>query len=204
MKFNIIYADPPWRFSNWSMRELAERGEKWARRMGKSPYNVMDLEDIMSLPVEDIAEKDCVLFLWATLPMIDKALKVIEAWGFTYKATAFVWAKLNPKGVGWWFGLGYWTRANAEICLLATRGRPKRVNNKVSQLVVSPRREHSRKPDEVRDRIVQLMGDLPRVELFASEYTPGWLCLGDKVTGRDIQEDLRALTGRAILSPSTP
>jgi len=202
--YKIIYADPPWRYKNWSMSELAQRGEKWARRMGRSPYDVMDTEDICKLPVGELAAKDCVLFLWVTDPKLEEAFKVINAWGFSYRTVAFTWVKTNKKrglaplgehlgalmaygleGYFDWlfcFGLGFWTRANPEMCLLATRGHPKRVSNKVQQLCIAPRRDHSRKPDEIRDRIVELCGDLPRIELFARPPIPeGWDVWGDEV-----------------------
>jgi len=188
MKYSIIYADPPWRFANWSIGELAKRGEKWARRNGRSPYDVMNDADICALPVNDLAARDCVLFLWATYPKLESALKVAAAWGFTYKTVAFTWVKLNPSGVGFHFGLGYWTRGNPEICLLATKGHPKRVDNCVPNLVISERRDHSRKPDEIRGRIVRLVGDLPRVELFARSATPGW-----DVWGNEVESDIELI-----------
>lgn len=180
-RYREILADPPWRFKNWSMAELAKRGEKWARRNGRSPYDVMDTADICALPIREIAAKDCVLFLWATYPKLEDALAVMRAWGFTYKTVAFTWVKKNPKGVGWKFGLGYWTRGNPEICLLGTRGKPKRINKCVANLTISPVRDHSRKPDEVREKIVSLMGDLPRIELFARERIEGWDAWGNEV-----------------------
>ena len=180
-KFDIIYADPPWRFKNWSIGELAKRGEKWARRNGRSPYDVMDLPDICNLPISDISAKDSVLFMWATYPKLEDAFQVIKSWGFTYKTIAFTWVKLNPGGLGFHFGLGYWTRQNPEICLLATRGKPKRIDNCVPNLIISPRHEHSRKPDEVRDRIVKLIGNLPRIELFARRKCDGWQSWGNEV-----------------------
>jgi N6-adenosine-specific RNA methylase IME4 len=183
MKYSIIYADPPWRFKNWSMKEFSERGEKWARRNGRSPYDVMDLADICALPVADLAAKDAVLFCWATYPKLNEALQVIDAWGFEFKTVAFTWVKLNPSGVGFHFGLGYWTRQNPEICLLATRGKPKRIDNCVPNLVIAPRGEHSKKPDEVRHRIVKLVGDLPRVELFARQRVEGWDIWGNQAPG---------------------
>lgn len=186
MKFNIIYADPPWRFQNWSIGELAKRGEKWARRNGRSPYNVMDTAAICDLPVQAIANNDCVLFLWATHPKIEDALAVIKAWGFQYKTVAFTWVKTNPSGLGWHFGLGYWTRQNPELCLLATKGHPHRVNNSVPNLVIGPRGKHSAKPSIVRERIVELVGDLPRVELFARERVDGWISLGYEINGQDM------------------
>jgi site-specific DNA-methyltransferase (adenine-specific) len=126
-----------------------------------------------------------VLFLWATYPMLPEAFKVIAAWGFTYKTTAFTWVKTNPSGRGFALGLGYWTRANPEICLLATKGAPKRRRMDVPNLIVSPRREHSRKPDEARDRIVALCGVVPRLELFARQRTIGW-----KVWGNEVSSDV--------------
>ena len=186
--FGAILADPPWRFRNWSMNELATRGEKWARRNGRSPYNVMDTEDICALPVKDIAAKNSVLFLWATYPKLEAALKVIPAWGFQYKTVAHTWVKLNPSGVGWHFGLGYWTRGNPEICLLATRGKPKRVDNCVANLLISPRRDHSRKPNEVHERIERLVAG-PYCELFARETRLGWTTWGEELALREVTND---------------
>jgi len=113
--------------------------------------------------------------------MLRDAFEVIQSWGFTYKTCAFTWAKLNRSGVGFHFGMGYWTRSNPELCLLATRGGPRRAGRGVPNLVVAARREHSRKPDEVRDRIVALCGDLPRAELFAREKVPNWQAWGNEV-----------------------
>jgi N6-adenosine-specific RNA methylase IME4 len=141
----------------------------------------MPTSAICALPVAELAAPDALLFLWVTYPMLKEALAVIEAWGFTYKSVAFTWCKLNPSGKGYHFGLGYWTRGNPEICLLATKGHPRRQSRTVPNLVTSLRREHSRKPDEVRERIVALCGDLPRVELFAREKTPGWSAWGNEV-----------------------
>jgi N6-adenosine-specific RNA methylase IME4 len=177
--FEIIYADPPWTFRTWS-----------AKGKGRSPerhYDCMSLADVRALAVPDIAAENCTLFLWATDPLLPEALKLIEAWGFTYRTVAFHWAKLNKSTTGLFFtardfftGMGYWTRANPELCLLATRGKPQRVSMSVRRLVIEPRREHSRKPDEVADRIVSLMGDVPRVELFARQSRDGWETWGDE------------------------
>ena len=170
-KYNIIYADPPWRYS-----------DKGCNGNAADHYPTMALSDMRRLPVGDIAAKDCVLFMWATYPMMREALSLIDAWGFTYKSIAFQWVKQNRSGKGYFFGLGRWTRGNTEPCLIATKGKPQRVSHAVSQLVVSPLREHSRKPDEVRDRIIELMGgDAPRIELFARETVPGWDCWGNEV-----------------------
>ena len=124
--------------------------------------------------------EDCVLFMWATYPMMAEALEVIKAWGFTYKSIAFQWVKLNRSGKGYFFGLGRWTRGNTEPCLIATRGKPKRISAAVSQSIFSPIRSHSQKPEEVREKIVELMGDLPRVELFARERADGWDAWGNE------------------------
>ena len=133
------------------------------------------------MPVSQLADENCALFMWATFPMLPEALRVIKAWSFRYTTVAFVWVKKNRKSEGWFYGLGFWTRGNAEICLLATKGKPQRVSKGISQLVVSPVREHSRKPDEVRDKIVELMGDVPRIELFARQKVDGWDAWGNEV-----------------------
>lgn len=211
MKYSIIYADPAWRYKNWSMKELAERGEKWARANGRSPYDVMDTKAIAALPVKDISAKDCVLFLWATYCKLPECLQVMEAWGFTFKTVGFTWIKLTPRwNDRFWkflenthpehflhklfhFGMGFWTHQNPEIVLLGTRGHPKRVDKAVANLVISPLGAHSAKPPVVRDRIVQLIGDLPRIELFAREVTPGWAALGDEIDGKDIRDALKEI-----------
>ena len=141
----------------------------------------MRMEDLISLPISSIVDNNSALFMWATYPMLERALHLIEAWGFIYKTVAFTWVKQNKSGLGWRFGTGYWTRANAEICLLATKGKPHRVSASVPQLVITPAMNHSRKPDEVRGRIVELMGDLTRIELFARQKVEGWDCWGNEV-----------------------
>jgi len=141
----------------------------------------MSLDDICALPVADIAAKDSALFLWATFPMLAEALLVISAWGFTYKTTAFVWLKQNKKSPSWFYGMGNWTRSNAEICLLATKGKPQRQSRSIHQLIVSPIEAHSKKPDIAREKITDLMGDLPRVELFARQTALGWDVWGNEV-----------------------
>ena len=184
-KYSIIYADPPWRYEMKKGQGVAE-----------NHYSTMGIEEICSLPVQEICEKDCVLFLWVTFPQLPEAFKVIKAWGFYYKTVAFVWIKQNKSGNGYFFGLGYWTRSNAEICLLAVKGKPKRVSKKVFQLIVSPLQEHSRKPAEARDRIVKLMGDLPRIELFARQRSPGWDVWGNEVESSLELENLQENRGK--------
>lgn len=170
MKYPIIYADPPWQYR-----------QKKGQGVAENHYQTMDINDICNLPIDTISHKDSVLFLWATFPMLREALKVMEAWGFTFKTVAFVWVKQNKSGNGFFFGLGYWTRSNAEICLLGVKGHPKRVSKKVHQLIVSPLERHSKKPNMAREKIVELMGDLPRIELFARERTDGWDVWGNEV-----------------------
>ena len=149
--------------------------------VAENHYGTMGLAEICALPVSELSAKYSVLFLWATLPQLPDALRVIEAWGFQYKTAAVVWLKRNPKSDGWFVGLGYWTRSNTEICLLATKGHPKRKSAAVHQLIISPVEAHSKKPDITRDKIVELMGDLPRVELFARQRAPGWDAWGNEV-----------------------
>jgi N6-adenosine-specific RNA methylase IME4 len=131
--------------------------------------------------VNDLADKDSVLFMWATFPQLQEALRLIKAWGFVYKTVAFVWLKKNKVADSWFYGLGFWTRGNAEICLLATKGKPKRESAGIHQFIISPIEQHSKKPDIARDKIVQLMGDVPRIELFARQVPDGWDVWGNEV-----------------------
>ncbi len=170
-KYKIIYADPPWEYKQTGVEGAAAK-----------QYPTMSFSALCDLPVEKLADKDCVLFLWVTFPMLAMAIRLMEAWGFSYKTVAFVWLKQNRKADSWYYGLGFWTRGNAEICLLATKGHPKRVSNRVHQFVISHMEKHSKKPDEAREKIVQLMGDLPRIELFARQSTSGWDVWGNEVS----------------------
>lgn len=183
-KYNIIYADPPWKYARSKVQGAAEKH-----------YQTMSVDDICQLPIADICCKDCILFMWATFPQLREALQVIKAWGFDYKSVAFVWLKQNKSGVGWFYGLGFWTRGNAEICLLATRGHPKRKSTKVHQFIISPLRGHSQKPDEARAKIIELAGDLPRVELFAREQAEGWDTWGNEVECDIVLEGYRPTAG---------
>lgn len=173
-KYNIIYADPP-----WSYKDKALAGNRGAC----CKYSTMSTEDISKLPIKDISADDCVLFMWVTMPKLNECFSLISAWGFEYKTCAFTWVKRNKKSNSWFFGMGRWTRANAEVCLLATKGKPKRVSASVSSIVDERIERHSKKPDIVRDRIVELCGDLPRIELFARNTTPGWDVFGNQVEG---------------------
>ena len=171
-KYNIIYADPP-----WSYKDKALAGNRGAC----CKYPTMSIEDICNLPVANISDKDCILFMWVTMPKLNECLDVIKSWGFEYKTSAFTWVKKNRKSDSLFMGMGRWTRANAEICLLATKGKPKRVSASVHSVIVSNIQEHSKKPNEARTRIVDLCGDQPRIELFARQYADGWDCWGNEV-----------------------
>lgn len=172
-KYQIIYADPPWHYRNYA--------DSTASRWVGNKYPVLGVEALCALPIDVLADKDCTLFLWTTPPCLAEAIRVVEAWGFAYKTKAFCWVKQTRKGAGLFTGMGYWTRSNTEDCWLAVRGRPKRLSASVHQVVVSPVQEHSQKPAIVRQRIVQLMGDLPRIELFARQKAEGWDCWGNEV-----------------------
>ncbi len=173
-KYNIIYADPPWTYKTWS-------GKGKEKKSAENHYPCMKKEDIQNLPVSKIAADDCVLLLWVTFPCLEEGLELIPKWGFKYKTCGFTWVKRNKKSDSWFWGLGYWTRANTEICLLATKGKPQRASKSVHQVCDARIMEHSRKPDEIRDRIVDLCGDLPRIELFARRQAKGWDCWGNEV-----------------------
>jgi N6-adenosine-specific RNA methylase IME4 len=171
-KYGIIYADPPWEY-----RDKAAAGNRGAG----FKYRTHNATWIRSLPVRSIADKDCALFLWVTMPMLDTAFSVIRGWGFEYKTCAFTWVKRNKKSESWFWGMGSWTRANAELCLLSVTGKPKRVDAGVHSVIDTPIGQHSVKPDAVRDRIVRLMGDVPRIELFARKKSEGWDAWGDEI-----------------------
>ena len=180
MKYAVIYADPPWEFKVYS--------GKGKQRSAERHYDTASLDDIKALPIGNLAADDCALFLWCVMPELPGALEVIKAWGFEYKTVAFNWVKTNENdkfidlnGSGLHWGMGYWTRANAELCLLATRGAPQRLDKGVHQVVVSPVGEHSRKPDEVQVRIERLL-DGPYLELFARRTTPKWAVWGNNIT----------------------
>lgn len=175
MKYGLIYADPPWTY----------RDKRWANGGACNHYPTMTVYQLMALNIGEIAARDCLLALWWVSPMPEEALRVAHAWGFTVKTMkGFTWAKVSKHGKEH-LGMGNWTRANSEDCMFATRGSPKRVDAGVRQLVHARVGRHSEKPAEVRDRLVRLMGDVPRIELFARAETPGW-----DVWGNDVQSSI--------------
>lgn len=167
-KPRIIYADPPYRYRN--------KGNGAA----ENHYQTMSTQQIVSLNVGNLAASSAALFLWTTWPMIQDGLAIMNAWGFEYKTLAFLWVKPKRMSIGWEWGTGFWTRANSEPCLLGVRGRIKPVSHSIHQIVEAHRGRHSEKPAIVREKIVELMGDTPRVELFARTHTPGWLEWGNE------------------------
>lgn len=195
--FGAILADPPWHFQVWAG---ARRDGKGLPCSAKSPdYDMMTDEQIAAMPVADLAAPDCVLFMWTCWPVLQRSFLILDAWGFKYKTCAFSWLKADPYRLfvfneDIFKGLGYWTRANTEPCLLATRGKPKRLSGNVLQGIVSKRREHSRKPDEIHERIEQLVPG-PYLELFARQQRPGWTAWGNETTkfnnGYDPEDDMR-------------
>ncbi len=200
--FGAIVADPPWRFKTYNDAGR-NRCPDWKRFKGSPArhYEVMDLDAVKALPVESLAAKDCALFLWALAPMLPEAFDVIAAWGFHFRTVAFTWAKVTRDGRPA-IGCGYWTRAGSELCLLATRGSPKRLDRGVRQLILEPRREHSRKPDCVLERIRQLVPG-PYLELFARERQPGWFVWGDQTDRFDaaLRSNTRHRFDRAVAAP---
>lgn len=174
-KYNIIYADPPWHYNDSRNSHTRFCGGAVGH------YQLLKTQDICNIPIKDIADDNCILFLWATFPNLPEAFKVMEAWGFKYKTIGFNWVKTNKNNGKPFFGIGYYTKSNAEVCLIGIKGKIKPISNSVSSIVISPRREHSRKPDIIRDKIVELIGDVPRIELFAREETKGWDVWGNQV-----------------------
>jgi N6-adenosine-specific RNA methylase IME4 len=188
-KYQIIYADPPWSYTAWSEDKKVAQGRA-NQGIAKRHYSTMSVEDICALPIGEMADQDCKLFLWATPPCLPEAMKVMEAWGFEYKTIAFCWVKTNKKDRQPFFGIGHWTASNCELVLAGLRkgGRLNRQDKSISQVVISPRGKHSEKPDIIRDKIVHLCGDVPRIELFVrpketmfGKNTEGWDVWGNEV-----------------------
>lgn len=183
-KYQIIYADPPWKYQLFSDKPPC------SRKADEDYYEVMDLLDMAQLPIKDILDNDAVLFMWATFPAMQTAIKLMRSWGFHYRTVAFVWVKKNKNIDSNFMGMGGWTRSNAEVCLLGVKGNPKRISKSVrqiieAQVIEAKIGEHSVKPPETREKILELMGDLPRIELFARQKTEGW-----DVWGNEVESDI--------------
>lgn len=211
-RYNVIAIDPPWRFQTWS-----HLGKS---RSPENHYPVMTMDDLYQLDIKRLANPNCALLMWAIDPLLPEAIALANWWGFKYKTVAFTWLKSNPKTVdrfvelyqpaNWFMGQGYYTRGNPEMCLLFTHGKPKKINADVRQtiitpyrrkflrvnrdltpqLIVSPRREHSRKPEEFFTHVERLFAP-PYLEVFARQRRPGWDAIGNEIDGRDIRDVLK-------------
>jgi site-specific DNA-methyltransferase (adenine-specific) len=176
-KYSIIYADPPWNGTPQLTRD---------RNRGNIHYPLMKVKKIKDLSVKDISNDNAILFLWIIDSQLFDALEVIKSWGFIYKTVAFTWIKKTKSGKEH-YGLGRWTRKNPEMCLLATKGKTySMLKNKPRQLVNALIGKHSEKPQEIRNRIIEMFGDLPRIELFARQKTEGW-----DVWGNEVESDIK-------------
>lgn len=181
--YRTLYVDPPWEYRAGGNR--------------KPPYPTMKAHEIISLPVRALAADDCALFCWTSGPFLDLTMGCLAAWGFKFKTYPFVWIKTWPRETGRLFvdwqeqldhntakGTGHWTQANAELVLLGTRGKPERLATDVPQVIIHPRMEHSRKPEQVADHIERLTAG-PRAELFARRSRVGWDTSGNQRTKFD-------------------
>lgn len=175
IKYQIIYADPAWKYNARNNKKTKFGGGCAAH------YDCLTKEEIWNLPINNIADENCYLFLWVTFPKLLEGIETIKRWGFEYKTLGFSWIKTNKKNDKPFFGIGYYTKSNCEICLLGTKGKVKPVRNTVSSVVISPREEHSKKPNIIRNKIVELCGDLPRIELFARQKVKGWDSWGNEI-----------------------
>lgn len=189
MKFNVILADPPWDFRVWNK-------DTGNGRSASKHYQTMSINDLCALPVRNVAADNCALFLWTVWPSIFEYVPpLLEAWDFTYRTKGFVWVKARKSGFSFHFGMGYYTRANTEPCLLAVRGKMPVQDHGVSELIYAPIRKHSQKPDEQYTKIERLYPDGNYLELFARQSYPGWTALGNQVGNKvDITEGLRKLS----------
>jgi N6-adenosine-specific RNA methylase IME4 len=174
MKYDVILADPPWIFQHWSKTYISKKD-------ARNHYDCMTLEDICNLPVKELANDNCALFLWTCWPHLRKSFEVLDSWGFEYRTEAWVWVKAKKNGDGFHFGLGYYTRGNTEPCLLAVKGKMSVSAHDVPALIYTPVREHSRKPDEQYGKIERLYPNMKYLELFARHQRAGWDVFGNEV-----------------------
>lgn len=175
-KYQIIYADPPWRYRDKRKNPKTDRPRKY----GGIGYPTMAVEEICELPVKNISDDNCILFIWVTFPILEEVFKVIKAWGFEYKTLGFSWIKINKNDGKPFFGIGHYTKSNCEVCLIGLKGKVKPISDQISSVIISKRGIHSEKPHIIREKIVKLCGDLPRIELFFRYNIPGWDCWGDE------------------------
>ncbi len=203
MRYGAILIDPPWQFKTWNShlwRSAADAG-----RAPESHYPTLNRDALESLDMQSLMTPDCAMFMWATWPTLPDALELGRAWGLEYKTCAFNWVKTTEKTQGkfvhladeanWHMGMGYWTRANTEPCLLFTQGNPKRKSKGVRQLIVAAIQRHSQKPDAIYGQIEALV-DGPYLEVFARQRYPSWDSIGNEIDGRDIREVLTPATAK--------
>ena len=194
-RYQIIYADPPWEYKNKRifLNKIMQKNVTKPINQGVPRYNMMPIEAIKQLSVKKISDKNCALFLWTTTPYLEKSLEVMREWGFNYKTIGFIWLKtwkgrikkpleFYMKSV---YGMNYYTKLQFEICLLGIKGSMKPLSHRISGQIIKDRQEHSKKPEEVKERIIDLFGDLPRIELFARQKTKGW-----DVWGNEVESDI--------------
>lgn len=189
-RYPVIYMDPPW---NWMAR--SQKG------LGRSPkYPKLDVDEMKKLPMRQIAAKESILLMWATMPFLGQAIELGQSWGFIYKTVALTWVKSTKQAAklglpvedqrNFANGTGYWTMSNPEVCLLfTTKYFPQRKRRDVHQLVVAPRERHSKKPDVCYERIERLL-DGPYLEIFARQHRPGWDAMGNEISGLDIRDEI--------------
>lgn len=175
-KYQVIYADPPWEYKESGGGKRGTAG---------LPYETMSTDEICSLPISDISTNESILYLWATDPKLPEAIRVLESWGYTYKGIAYTWVKLNKKTPSVFWGMGNYSRKNAEFVLLGVKKNTvktiKPLVRNSHQIIMESIQDHSKKPDKARNEIVRVCGDIPRIELFARQTAEGWDCWGNQV-----------------------
>lgn len=187
MKFDILLLDCPWKFETYS-----DKGN------GKAPpYHLLSLPDLYKLPIPDILEDNSIVFSWVTDPFLEIAFDIHKHWGLTYKTVGFYWIKTSIDGANYPIGTGYYTRANPEQCLIYTKGKGlKRKDNSVPKLIISPRKKHSRKPDESYERIDLLYPEAKKIEIFATRQMKGYTSLGYDIDGKDVFESIPEIASK--------
>lgn len=211
MSYSIIYLDPPWKYNSRANHKTRFRGG------AEGHYPLMTMAEIAALPIDKLAARDAAVLMWCTFPYLDKQIQLFKHWGFRFRTQFLTWVKLNPKGYDLpaddpcyrpgkeyvlysdglfhsvFFGVGYYAKSNPEVCLLGMRGQLPTISDAVSSVILAPRREHSRKPDESYSRIEGVFGDVPRVELFARHARPGWAAAGNGLDGVDIRASIERM-----------
>jgi len=211
LSYSIIYLDPPWKYNSRANHKTRFRGG------AEGHYPLMTMAEIAALPIGKLAARNAAVLMWCTFPYLDKQIKLFDHWGFRFRTQFLTWVKLNPKGYDLpaddpayrsgkeyvlysdgmfhsvFFGVGYYAKSNPEVCLLGMRGQLPTISDAVSSVILAPRREHSRKPDEAYSRIEGVFGEVPRIELFARRPAPGWASAGNGMDGLDIRDSIERM-----------